>query len=302
MTKMIEVKAVNKKYGHTRVLRDVSISVESGQIYGFIGENGAGKTTLIRYLLGLIPDSKGDFIDQEALKISKKDIGVLIERPALIENMNAIDNLTYQQLLYDRVDYPYLFELLKIFKLEKLKAKKAKNYSLGMKQRLGIALALCTRPKLLILDEPVNGLDPSGMHEVRDFLIKLNQEGTTVFMSTHILSELEMMATRYCIIHKGKIMLEASPEELSSLDKKTIALDFSDNNRAYEVFFNSQMGYVLNKGKNGVITLTSDTKEIDYSIVFKIVEENELVLMNINTLSTSLEDYFIKVVKGDANA
>jgi ABC-2 type transport system ATP-binding protein len=222
-----------------KTLDDVNLNVPKGSIYGFLGPNGAGKTTTLRLLVGLLKNQQGriEIFEKEflsdRLEILKK-LGSLIEQPSLYGHLTAKENLDIYRRIYhcskNRIE-----EVLKTVGLENTGKKKAKQFSLGMKQRLSIAIALLHQPELLILDEPTNGLDPNGIIEMRELLKKLNKEhGTTVLVSSHILNEVERMASHVGIIHKGKILFQGTLPELQQMKTKQASLEIetSNNDRA----------------------------------------------------------------------
>ncbi len=210
-----------KSYRNNRILENVSISVPSKSIYGLIGENGAGKTTLFRILAGLSQQSSGTFSIQhsaspkEVLK-ARRRIGFMIEMPALYPNMTVLQNIHTQQIQYSgHKNTIKAIEVLEKVGLKTQESKKARYLSLGMKQRLALAIAILNDPEMLILDEPINGLDPMGIIEIRELLLKLNQNcGITIIISSHILSELEHIATHYGFLHNGKLLREVSSSDI----------------------------------------------------------------------------------------
>src|SRR5699024_1585071 len=212
---------ISKQYKQHKALDNVSLRINKGDIYGFIGQNGAGKTTLIRLIAGLSFPSNGSFklfgTSSEKSKVNaRKSVGAIVETPALYAHMTAYENLAIQRLQKGIPGKACIDKALTLVGLEDTGNKKVKNFSLGMKQRLAIASALLGDPAFLILDEPTNGLDPSGIREIRELLKKLNQEqGLTILISSHILSELHQLATRFGIIHKGHLIEELSAEELN---------------------------------------------------------------------------------------
>lgn len=214
---ILKTNHLTKRYGHRPVVDDVSMTIRQGDIYGFIGKNGAGKTTLIRMVAGLAAPSDGNiqlFGSSNLLK-GRGKIGTVIESPAFYPNMTARENLIAFCKLQGIHNFSHLDGLLELVGLPDAGRKKAKNFSLGMKQRLAIAIALIGNPKFLILDEPTNGLDPEGMKEIRELILKLNRERRiTVLVSSHILGELSKFATRYGIIHHGKLIEEFTEDEL----------------------------------------------------------------------------------------
>ena len=215
MSYILQTNGLTKIYSHTMVVDNVSITLNNGDIYGFVGKNGAGKTTFIRMLLGLSRADEGsfDFFDGESPETARKRIGSLIEAPSIYKNMSARDNLIMYCTMLN-VDKKCIDELLETVGLSDTGRKKAANFSLGMKQRLGIAMALIGDPDLLILDEPINGLDPKGIVEIRELLLSLKNKGKTIFISSHYLGELEKVATRYGIISSGKLVEELTRDEL----------------------------------------------------------------------------------------
>lgn len=214
---ILKTNHLTKRYGHRAVVENLSMTIHQGDIYGFIGKNGAGKTTLIRMVTGLAAPSDGSIqlFGSDSLLEGRSRIGTVIEAPAFYPGMTARENIIAFSRLQGLRDFSHVEELLELVGLDHTGKKKCRNFSLGMKQRLAIAIALIGDPKLLILDEPTNGLDPEGMKEVRDLILKLNQErGITVLVSSHILGELSKFATRYGIIHHGKLIEEFTEEDL----------------------------------------------------------------------------------------
>lgn len=231
---IIQTEGLNFQYSkNKKVLNNISIHVPKGSIYGFLGPNGAGKSTTMRLLTGIIPeqDSAIKLFDQplqKQLPMVFSKIGSLVESPALYLHLSGIDNLKYIAKLRN-IPEEKIYETLELVDLSRDGKRTAKQYSLGMKQRLAIAMALLSDPELLLLDEPVNGLDPNGIIDIRKLLIKLNQEkGVTIFVSSHLLSEIEKMCTHVGIISKGKLRFEGTMQELSKaagLCKIQVTLD-----------------------------------------------------------------------------
>lgn len=219
---ILKVNNLCKKYGNTTVLHQVSLSVPTGSIYGLIGENGAGKTTLFRILTGLSRQTSGTIIlagantEAEIIK-QRRNVGFMIESPALYPNLSVLENLYISQLQYcGKKDIVYADQTLELVGLGNQKQKKAKHLSLGMKQRLALATALLHDPKILILDEPTNGLDPMGIIAFRQLLLKLNADNNiSIIISSHILNELEHIATHYGFLHNGKLLKEISSSDIS---------------------------------------------------------------------------------------
>ena len=216
MEYLIETKNLTKRFGAQKAVDDVSMHVRRGEIYGLIGKNGAGKTTLMRMLLGMSAPNSGEIrlFDSDKPNEARRGIGSLIEEPALYKNHTAFENLKRFAILVPTPD-DELHELLKLVGLENTGRKKAGQFSLGMKQRLGIAIAMLGKPELLILDEPINGLDPAGIKEIRDLILRLNARGITFMISSHLLDELGKIATQFGIMANGSLVEEISSEKLA---------------------------------------------------------------------------------------
>lgn len=294
---IMKISKLSKSYGAKRVLENVSFEIEEGKIYGFIGENGAGKTTAIRAITGLSPvtDGKVELFgrsDKKGLEEGRKKIGCLVEKPILALNKTAKDNLMSQQLLYGRNDTAKADKILKRVGLVDVKDKKVGDFSLGMKQRLGIALALINDPELLILDEPVNGLDPMGMVAVRELLISLcKDDGITIVISSHILAELYQLATDYIIISHGHIISTLSREELDDLCATHIVMETEHNDEALRVLNSS-----------GISTIDSDEDSIriydkvDTSDVARLMYDNRILITHLTKHERTLEEYYIELL------
>lgn len=235
---IIKVKSINKIFGKDKVLSEINLSLKKGKIYGFIGENGAGKTTLMRIITGLSNPTTGNvevgLTNKGNKERSTKEIGCIIESPALILELSAYENIKYKMLMNNLKDEKLIEEKLDIVGLEASNKKKVRNYSLGMRQRLAIAMALINDPKILILDEPINGLDPTGIVEMRKLLKSISEEfGITIFISSHILSELYLLASEYIFIHKGKIVKQLTMEEIKD-NKPNLILDVDNPQKVLE--------------------------------------------------------------------
>ena len=254
MEYILETNKLTKKYGKHLAVDGVDMHIQKGDIYGFIGKNGAGKTTLMKMICGLIKPASGSFtlFGLKDANQARKKIGSLIESPALFPQMTVKENLTYYARLKNVSDQK-AEELLQLVGLGTgAESKKASNLSMGMKQRLSIAIALMNDPEFLILDEPINGLDPEGIMEVRQLLVKLNKEqNITILISSHILGELEKMATRYGMIRDGKLIREFEASELTDTSTGKIIIEAADYEKACHVL-----------EENGIsITRSYDQKE-----------------------------------------
>ena len=231
----IETNQLSKKYSGRFVVDHVNMHIPEGCIYGFVGENGSGKTTIMRLLMGLARPTTGSYklfevpnTDSKIYAVRNK-ISAIVEAPSLVPTMTAEENLTYAAMYYGaKLSKSDILDIVKQVGLENVGNKVVKNYSLGMKQRLGIAVLLLNEPNLLLLDEPMNGLDPQGIAELRDLILKLNQKGITVVISSHILSELEKVANYWGFISHGQLLEEMSEEELLAKCSKHIEIRYSD--------------------------------------------------------------------------
>ena len=300
---IIETKDITKKYVKYQVLNKLSVHIKENSIYGLIGKNGAGKTTLIRIICGLQDPTNGTYfinkIDNKAKDISlvRKKIGAIIERPSIYEEMNAKDNIICQMKLVGLTNYQDVSKFLDVVGLSNVGNKKVRYYSLGMKQRLGIALALVNNPNILILDEPINGLDPEGIIEIRELILKLNKEKhITILISSHYLDELSKVATHYGFIDKGRIIEEISSEELNK--KLTSFIELKVNNlKSFTDFFKkNNIPYEIKD--NNIINIYKD-----YNIQKFITEltNNNLEIESITKKNESLEEYYINLIGGNNN-
>lgn len=294
---------LSKSYRHFKALNGLSMNVPKGAIYGLVGKNGAGKTTLIRLITGLQEPSQGRYClygaqnDEKEITKARRRIGAVVETPSIYGELTAVENIKEQYRVLGLPSFAGIDDILKLVGLENTGKKKAKNFSLGMKQRLGIAIALCGDPDLLILDEPINGLDPQGIVEMRELILKLNQDRQiTVIISSHILDELSRLATHYGFIDGGRMVREISAEDLDAACRKCIRVEVSDMN---------------------ALSLTLDEMKLEYNVVsetkadiFAQITVTELVLalakkncqvISIQEKDESLESYFMSLVGGADN-
>ena len=301
MEYVLTTNALTKQYGHFKALDNFTMHVPKGAIYGFVGKNGAGKTTLIRLICGLQAPTSGDYTlygvkntDPKVVR-SRRRMGAVVETPSIYMDMTAEENLKQQYLILGLPSFDSIPELLKLVGLENAGKKKARNFSLGMRQRLGIAIALAGDPDLLVLDEPTNGLDPQGIIEMRELILKLNrQRNITVIMSSHILDELARLATHYGFIDGGRMLREISAEELEAACRKCLRVEVSDV---------------------GALTRVLDTKGIEYKVIsdtkadiYAKMSITELAadlsgesceLLGVSEKDESLESYYVNLVGGD---
>ncbi len=289
---VLRTDALSKSYSGTKVVDGVSVTVKPGDIYGFVGKNGAGKTTFIRMILGLTPVTEGsfEFFDGEDIRTARMRTGSLVEGPALYKNMSARHNLELYCTMLG-ADISCVDDILKTVGLSDTGKKKAKDFSLGMKQRLAIGMALVGDPEFLVLDEPINGLDPTGIVEIRELLLKLKDEGKTIFISSHILGELEKIATRYGIISKGRLVEEITQDELKTLCVPKTIVKTSDPEKALAIAKKVlDTNDIIIKDDALVIGKTIDNIGMLTNEMFV----SGIVVSGINTDDDSAEEYFIK--------
>ncbi len=296
---ILKINHLTKTYGTKTALRDVSFTVKGGRIYGFIGENGAGKTTTIRAITGLTSIADGSVelfgaSNQKGLEEARKKMGCLVERPILSLNKTAFDNLRMQQLLFGQTDDAKIDAILERVGLGDVRNKKVKNFSLGMKQRLGIALALINSPELLILDEPVNGLDPMGMVDVRELLRSLcENDGITILISSHILAELYQLVMDYIIISHGQILETLSKEELDNKCAAYILLEAPETQAALKILTEHGVKSVSNENES--IKIYDDVSIKD---VAKWMFDANLLVTLLTKYEKSLENYYMELLGG----
>ena len=296
----LQTEGLTKRYRKFQALDGLAMHVPKGSIYGFVGRNGAGKTTLIRLICGLQEPSSGSF-DLYGIRNDSKDIiksrrrmGAIVETPAIYANMTAEENLKQQYLILGLPSYDGIDGLLKLVGLEGVGRKKVKHFSLGMKQRLGIAIALAGDPDFLVLDEPVNGLDPQGIVEIREMILKLNRERQiTVLISSHILDELSRLATHYGIIDHGRMVKELSAEELEAACRKCVRIEVSDTSVLARVLYDMHLEYkILSETTADVFAKITVTQ-----LVLALAKESCEVI-SMHERDESLESYFISLVGG----
>lgn len=291
---------LTKKYKDFTALNNVNITINKGDIYGLIGRNGAGKTTLMKVITTLTNKTSGEFYlfdkDDSDLTETKRRIGCLIENPAFFENLTAYQNLKYYAIQKGIVDYSQIDKVLDLVKLSDSKKKKFKTFSLGMKQRLGIAFAMLDNPDFVILDEPINGLDPIGISELRETLKKLNEESNiTMLISSHILSELYLLANKFCFIEKGKIIKELSKEELDVECSRAIVIKTNNVKETcliLEKELNTKNYKVIDKHEVRLYDYLDDSGKVN-----KELAKNDIDVISIYESGISLEDYFKSIVK-----
>lgn len=291
MEYVIETNKLTKKFGEKIAVNEMSIKVRKGDIYGLIGRNGAGKTTLMKLLLGISLPTSGEMKLFDSFELSKQrqKIGSLVESPALYKNATAYENMKRFAILSPTSDEK-IEEILDLVGLKDTGKKKAGEFSLGMKQRLGIGIALLGDPEVLVLDEPINGLDPAGIKEVRNVILKLNEKGVSFLISSHLLDELGKIATNYGIVCEGKVE-QITAEELKEKCKKSIKILVDDVQKASEKLkkFDENLEFKT-KGKYLMISSEVD----DTAKLNKFMVENGVQVFELSIENMELEDFFIE--------
>ena len=301
---LLETRNLTKQYGHYKAVNGVSLHIKKGAIYGFIGRNGAGKTTCLKMISGLAEATDGEIelfgYKGKDLRQIRSRVGCLIETPGLYDSMTAYENLNIKCKLFGIKKKGYIEEILRVVGLDNVGRKKTKHFSLGMKQRLGIGLALVGEPDLLVLDEPINGLDPQGIAEIRDTILRLkNERSMTICISSHILEELSKIATDYGIIHNGSLLQELTREELMKKCGERMELTLNNPREAIPVL--DAMGFV-----------NYQVVDKEHIHIFERLNESALVNMElakagipvkgISITSEELETYFLNLTGGAAHA
>lgn len=303
MDYVLKTNALCKKYKDYKALNGLSMNVPKGAIYGFAGKNGAGKTTLVRLICGLQEAASGEYTlygtkstDKEILK-ARRRMGAVVETPSIYLDMTAEDNLKQQYRVLGLPSYDGLADILKLVRLENTGKKKAKNFSLGMRQRLGIAIALVGDPDFLVLDEPVNGLDPQGIIEMRELILKLNREQQiTVLISSHILDELSRLATHYGFIDKGQIVKEISAKELDTACRKCIRLEVTNTQTLSRVLDGMNVEYTIVSDKAADVYARINVSKLTLALAKENCE-----VISMKERDESLESYYVGLVGGKEN-
>jgi len=296
---IIQTENLTKKFGDFKAVDNVSINVRIGEIYGFLGLNGAGKTTTIRLLLGMIKPNAGSIslFGQSTKQAAKiwNDVGYLVETPYSYPDLTVKENLEVFHRLRGLKDKKLIDNVIDKLQLSQYKDKKAKYLSLGNCQRLGLAKALIHKPKLLILDEPINGLDPAGIVEIREFLKDLvHNHNTTIFLSSHILSEISKVATRIGIVHEGKLVKEINTNELELQIIKKLCVKTSDNRKAIDLLADKKI--IFNATGNDIIETTNIDVIKQPEIISEILANSRIPLKMLNVVEEDLETYFLRII------
>ncbi|MHC1723888.1 MAG: ABC transporter ATP-binding protein [Aminipila sp.] len=300
---ILETFGLTKQYGTQLAVSDLNIHVKKGEVYGLLGRNGAGKTTAIRMVMGLMQPTRGDVIlfGEKMIVPTKQSfnrIGALIETPGFYENLTARDNLKIIADLRGTQSKDSIDKALTLVNLQNEKNKKVKQFSLGMKQRLGIAMALMHEPEFIILDEPTNGLDPVGIQQIRLLIKKLSVEkGATVLISSHILSEIEQMADTIGIIDQGRLIEELSMDEIKRRNRHYVKMTVSDMARTIPIL--EKELYITDFEIKNDRELKIYQIEVNFEEVNRLLNKNEIGVSEISLNKGNLEEYFLKLTGGD---
>lgn len=303
---VLEIKNVSKSFGRTKIIDNLTFSVNSGEIFGFLGPNGAGKTTTMKMVLGLIPFSEGDicingYSIKKDFEKAMQNVGGIVENPDLYEYMTGYENLKLVARIY-KVDKKRIDEIVDIVGLKEKIKLKVKKYSLGMKQRMSVALALIRNPKLLVLDEPTNGLDPVAIHELRDLLKDLaHNRGVCVFVSSHLLSEVELMCDRVGILDKGRLLKIEDLKNIIEIKDKNdneaiYKIITNDNKRAKDILVNN--GYSVKDEKEA---LKVSIKKDKIDLLINIMLSNGITVYEFSIKKATLEEEYLNVTGGKIN-
>lgn len=300
MEYVLTTEKLSKRYGHFKALDSCTMHVEKGAVYGLVGKNGAGKTTLLRVVCGLQEPDEGFYTlygrknsDREMLKMRRR-LGAIVETPAVYQGMTARENLQQQYRILGLPSFDTIPELLKLVGLSDNGKKKVRNFSLGMRQRLGIAIALASSPDLLILDEPVNGLDPEGIIEIRELILKLNRERQiTVLISSHILDELSRLATHYGFIDRGRMVREISAAQLGQACRKRVCLRVSDTAALARVLDERHLEYSVLSDTEADLYGSAEVTELAMALAGEGCR-----ILSMQEKDETLESYYVNLIGG----
>jgi ABC-type multidrug transport system, ATPase component len=300
MEYVLTTEALCKYYKHFKALNGLTMHVPKGAIYGIVGKNGAGKTTLIRLLCGLQEPTKGSFClygvqnNHKGIQRARRRIGAVVETPSIYLNMTAEENIKEQYRVLGLPSFEGIKELLDLVGIGDTGKKKAKNFSLGMRQRLGIAIALCGDPDFLVLDEPVNGLDPQGIIEMRELILKLNRERQiTVLISSHILDELSRLATHYGFIDNGQIVKEISAPELEAACRKCLRMEVTDLRVFAQVCDSLKLEYQI--VSDAMVDIYGKVRITEFVLA---LAKGGCEVLSVDERDESLESYYVSLIGG----
>jgi ABC-2 type transport system ATP-binding protein len=300
---VLKTQNLTKRYGSTVAVDDVSITVEKGDIFGLIGQNGAGKTTLMRLVTSLARPDNGSIelfgqTSEAGFNAARTRMGCVVEMPALYPNLTATQNLEYYRIQCGIPDKTVVQKSLELVSLTDTGKKKFKSFSLGMKQRLGLALALINSPDFIILDEPTNGLDPMGIIEMRDLMKRMNGQGITILVSSHILSELSQFATKYAIIHNGRLVRNITHEQLREECKRALSVTVDDTAKAaviLETELNIKSYKQVGANELRVYEYLDNPSEVTFQL-----NKGGVRVASLHEIGDGLEDYFTKAIGGES--
>lgn len=300
---IFEAENVSKKYKDCMALNQISFSIKRGEIFGLIGENGAGKTTLMKIISGCTNATSGKIaimgISDRNIQAARKELGVIIETPAYYGDMTGYENMEYVHLAKDSKNKLEVDDVLKMVDLYDVRYRKVSKYSLGMRQRLGIGMALIGNPQFLVLDEPTNGLDPNGIVEIRNLIRRLNKEyGVTLLISSHILTELHHVSTRYGILHKGKMAALHTDHELLEKYRKSIVVIYEDN-KSTILSFLSNFGIAAKAVSQNMIEFDCNDN-LPENLLYLLIKQG-FNIKEYYSKQETLEDYFLRLIQKGAD-
>jgi ABC-2 type transport system ATP-binding protein len=300
---IVTLQNVTKRIGGKTIIDKLSFQVPQGEVFGFLGPNGAGKTTTIRMMVGLMSLSEGDILIgghsiHTDFEKAIKQVGAIVENPEMYKFLSGWNNLVHYARMVPGITHHRIAEVVKLMGLENRIHDKVKTYSLGMRQRLGVAQAVLHKPRLLILDEPTNGLDPAGIRELRDYLRQLSRdEGVSVIVSSHLLSEMELMCDRVAIIQNGRLVdVRTTKELVQAGGRSTVVFEVSDTKLAHQVLAQNDGGYPAELQQEGIV-LQLDREEI--ADVTALLVHAGVRIFGIHPVTTSLEDKFLEMTGSD---
>lgn len=298
---VLETESLTKTYRGKNAVDHIDLKIRKGDIYGFIGKNGAGKTTTIKMIAGLNRPTSGSvkLFGSDNLQEGRRKIGTVIENPAIYPYLSARQNIEVQRILKGVSDKSVTDDLINIVGLKNAGKKKAKNFSLGMKQRLAIALSLVGDPEFLLLDEPINGLDPTGIKDIRELILKLNKEaGITILISSHILGELAKISTAYGVISEGAMTAQFTREELKERVKPSLTITVDDPGKTVDILENAVgiKDFEVNENCIHIYEMLDKSSQIN-----AVLEQSGVVVHSLSKEQGDYENYFIKLMEGSVN-